>query len=441
VTPADPNAFVPAKNPDPNWHKKDPACLKGLREFPAYGTLFISNLVEGYITTQNPRALAISLIPGESDALDGFDIIQSSRTDYPIDPQIISYANSAGVRGKSYPVITNAKAPDSIDLDFLVKLRFDTSSANSLAEQVPINLDHARDNCISFAYPVASLKGSNTSPTRFYGKKPVFWINGIDSPVWDVNGVITGLNGVFQLPETQTVYYSEANYFDGTLSFSRALGDVVRNTKVDAADYNYVLSKRGFKGTTSADVGGESGIGMPDGVVDSKDLEQLYSLLPAAEKAKVVAPATGAGAGSKPLASAGTSLEGFESGVFEAGWSTSGALGWRIVAQQRHSGTLSAQSGQIGDDQSTSLTLTAQCTGGEIRFWRKISTEPNWDNYTFSINGKQMEKLSGEKDWQQVSFPVTAGSNSFEWSYTKDGSSSQGEDAVWIDDVEVPVGS
>ncbi len=46
---------------------------------------------------------------------------------------------------------------------------------------------------------------------------------------------------------------------------------------------------------------------------------------------------------------------------------------------------------------------------------------------------------SGEQDWTQVSFPVTAGRRTFRWEYSKDGSASIGDDTAWIDDIIFPV--
>jgi len=43
------------------------------------------------------------------------------------------------------------------------------------------------------------------------------------------------------------------------------------------------------------------------------------------------------------------------------------------------------------------------------------------------------------KDWDAVTFPVTAGTRTFEWTYSKDGSISKGSDTAWIDDIIFPL--
>ena len=45
---------------------------------------------------------------------------------------------------------------------------------------------------------------------------------------------------------------------------------------------------------------------------------------------------------------------------------------------------------------------------------------------------------SGEQDWEEVSFPVEGGARTLTWTYTKDGSMSNGDDTAWIDDVLLP---
>ena len=54
------------------------------------------------------------------------------------------------------------------------------------------------------------------------------------------------------------------------------------------------------------------------------------------------------------------------------------------------------------------------------------------------VNGVEKGKWSGEKNWAEVAFPVTAGARTFEWTYSKDGSESGGDDTAWIDDIKFP---
>ncbi len=62
-----------------------------------------------------------------------------------------------------------------------------------------------------------------------------------------------------------------------------------------------------------------------------------------------------------------------------------------------------------------------------------------FDYLKFYIDGLKQDEWSGEQDWTKVSFPVTAGIRTFEWTYSKDGSMSEGEDTAWIDDIVFPI--
>ena len=114
-------------------------------------------------------------------------------------------------------------------------------------------------------------------------------------------------------------------------------------------------------------------------------------------------------------------------------------MDWFANMVQANSGSYSAQAGPIGDNGSTTLSFFGEfAAGGEISFWRKVSSEEGFDFLRFSINGEVLEEWSGEQDWEQVFFPARHGSNTFEWIFIKDSSSDSGEDTVWIDDILLP---
>ncbi len=130
----------------------------------------------------------------------------------------------------------------------------------------------------------------------------------------------------------------------------------------------------------------------------------------------------------------------FETGDFsKCTWEHAGDASWTITSRQKHSGTYSTEAGTIEDDGSTALKVTLDCVSGNITFCRKVSSESGRDYLKFYIDGVEKDKWSGNKDWAEVSFGVTAGTRTFEWTYSKDGSDSGGEDTVWIDDIEFPV--
>ena len=99
----------------------------------------------------------------------------------------------------------------------------------------------------------------------------------------------------------------------------------------------------------------------------------------------------------------------------------------------------SAQAGSIEDDEASTLKVTLDCGDGDVAFYHKVSSESGSDYLKFYIDGVKQGEWSGEENWAEVSFPVTAGTRTFEWTYSKDGSESVGDDTAWIDDIVFPV--
>ncbi|MBN2183621.1 MAG: carbohydrate binding domain-containing protein [Sedimentisphaerales bacterium] len=132
-------------------------------------------------------------------------------------------------------------------------------------------------------------------------------------------------------------------------------------------------------------------------------------------------------------------IETFEQGGFgNFNWSLSGDADWFVSSEQSNSGSYSAQAGLIQGDENSTLKIELDCVSGNISFFRKVSSESGFDRLKFSIDGNEQGNWSGNLDWDQVSFPVTAGFRTFEWTYSKDSSVSEGDDTAWIDDVVFP---
>ena len=132
--------------------------------------------------------------------------------------------------------------------------------------------------------------------------------------------------------------------------------------------------------------------------------------------------------------------EDFETGDFSSfPWYHSGNADWIITSNEQNSGIYGAKAGTISHNQNTSLEVTLDCISQDIRFYHKVSSESNYDYLEFYIDGVLKGSWSGSVDWSQVSYPVSAGSRTFKWTYSKDGSLSSGYDTAWIDDIEFPV--
>ena len=136
----------------------------------------------------------------------------------------------------------------------------------------------------------------------------------------------------------------------------------------------------------------------------------------------------------------GNIVESFETGDFSMyDWQFGGSANWTIVSGESNSGTYSAKSGSILDNQQTDLILTTEILAdGEVSFFKKVSSENSWDKLFFYIDNVEKGNWSGDVSWSQESYPVSAGTHTFKWSYQKDYSVSGGSDCAWIDDIQFP---
>ncbi len=132
--------------------------------------------------------------------------------------------------------------------------------------------------------------------------------------------------------------------------------------------------------------------------------------------------------------------EGFETGDFSLyPWQNSSSVPWTVQGSQKFSGTYAAKSGNIGNNASTSLNIPViVSSAGEIMFYYKVSSENNYDWLRFYIDGQQQGQWSGEAGWALASFPVSAGSHTFTWTYSKDVYGTSGSDSAWLDHIIFP---
>ncbi|MEJ2697351.1 MAG: S8 family serine peptidase [Candidatus Sulfobium sp.] len=137
--------------------------------------------------------------------------------------------------------------------------------------------------------------------------------------------------------------------------------------------------------------------------------------------------------------------EDFETGdLAKLPWVTGGDGTWSVESATVFRGTYSAQSPAISDSQSSYLQVTLNVTSpGYVYFRLKTDTEPTYDNLKFYVDGVNEGPFygwSGNTDWTlgRSEYEVTPGVHTFKWIYSKDGSVSDGSDAVWLDDVFFP---
>ena len=116
-------------------------------------------------------------------------------------------------------------------------------------------------------------------------------------------------------------------------------------------------------------------------------------------------------------------------------WTTNGNPPWIGQAATTHDGSDAARSGAIADSSSTTFQTTL--TGpGTITFWWKISSESGADFLRFYLNGTKQTEISGEVNWELKSFNLGSGSQTLQWTYSKNGSGVAGQDRGWVDQVQ-----
>ena len=135
----------------------------------------------------------------------------------------------------------------------------------------------------------------------------------------------------------------------------------------------------------------------------------------------------------------GLVIEDFETGEFGEGWTNDTQKPWRIVNEDPQEGEYCVRSGSISNNGNTQLTLTHEAgSDDEISFYYKVSSEANYDKMHFYIDGVEKGTWSGTVGWTQATYPISAGTHTYKWSYTKDTSVSSGSDCCWIDYVSLP---
>lgn len=136
----------------------------------------------------------------------------------------------------------------------------------------------------------------------------------------------------------------------------------------------------------------------------------------------------------------GLVMEDFETGNFTRfEWQHGGQVAWSIDATIPFAGDFSAKSGAIGNLNKSELIIELELiTSDNISFWRKISSEADYDFLRFYVDGSLITDWSGELDWEEESFAINPGTHTIKWVYEKDINTTGGADAAWLDNIVFP---
>lgn len=121
---------------------------------------------------------------------------------------------------------------------------------------------------------------------------------------------------------------------------------------------------------------------------------------------------------------------------------------WNVTSKNSFEGKRSLKSDPTNDGKTSAIAYRSHFNAGTVSFYVKVSSEKGFDVTRFYIDGKAQSFLkggptgiSGDKDWQFVQFPVSAGKHELMWTYEKDSSYASLSDAAWIDGVTLPPGT
>jgi len=118
-------------------------------------------------------------------------------------------------------------------------------------------------------------------------------------------------------------------------------------------------------------------------------------------------------------------------------WTNTGTP-WIGHGAVTHDGVDAARSGAIGNSGVSSMSTTVNGPG-TLTFWWKVSSEPNNDILALYVDGSQESRISGEVDWTFHAVNVGGGTHTLEWRYSKNSSTSAGQDRGWVDQVQFGV--
>lgn len=118
-------------------------------------------------------------------------------------------------------------------------------------------------------------------------------------------------------------------------------------------------------------------------------------------------------------------------------WHMAGSASWVMTDEEPYSGEYCARSGVITHNQQSSMSIILTTPSTDITFFKKISSENNYDKLHFYIDGEDLNEWSGSKPWGMERYRIDQGQHTFKWAYIKDHSVNTGADCAWVDDFNV----
>jgi hypothetical protein len=109
---------------------------------------------------------------------------------------------------------------------------------------------------------------------------------------------------------------------------------------------------------------------------------------------------------------------------------------WLIenIAESGEEENYALRSGDIEDNQTSTIVWQNIFASGTLSFDVKVSSEQCCDRFSLYVDGTEVVN-SVSSEWQRLSTELSSDQHIIEFRYQKDGSVSNGDDAVWVDNI------
>jgi len=136
----------------------------------------------------------------------------------------------------------------------------------------------------------------------------------------------------------------------------------------------------------------------------------------------------------------GIMAEDFETANFSKyNWDTNYVNAWTISNTAAYEGMYCAKSAGIANNDTSAFSISIDVlTNDSISFYRKVSSEKNYDFLNFYIDNVRIARWADILPWARVAYPITPGHHLLTWSYIKDQNTVGGSDCAWIDFIIFP---
>lgn len=139
--------------------------------------------------------------------------------------------------------------------------------------------------------------------------------------------------------------------------------------------------------------------------------------------------------------SIGVISEDWETNTFQHyAWQQGGTAPWIITNVNPYESQYCAKSADsLLNNQTSELSITLNVLSNDsVSFYRKVSSEANYDFLTFYIDGNKMDEWAGEVAWAKTTYSISSGNHTLSWIYAKDFSADGGSNCAWLDYIELP---